>query len=294
MRILVTGAGGLLGSEVVWWAQRINEMNNGTAPEFEVLATTHQSLDVTDREAVLKSVREFKPDCIIHCAAYTAVDKAEDERERCYAVNVLATGYFVEAANEADCSLIYVSTEYIFDGAGDTPYETDSKPSPICYYGLTKQLGEQAVLEKCKKYYIARTSWTYGRNGNSFVKTMLRVAQSRSEVNVVTDQIGSPTYVSDVAKRLLELAGSGKYGIYHLVNSGYCSRYEMTVFLYKLMNINITVKPIDSSEYIAKARRPLNCRLSQKSFDIAGLEPMRSWDDALTEFCREYGKDILG
>lgn len=292
MKLLVTGAGGLLGSEVVECAQKINEMNikQKCTPVYEILGTTHGSLDITDRAAVLATVREFRPDCIIHCAAYTAVDKAEDEQEKCYAANVLAPQYMAEAANEIDCALLHVSTEYIFDGEGDQPYGADSEMNPINYYGMTKMLGEKAVREQCRKYYIARTSWTYGKNGNSFVKTMARVAKTRPEVSVVDDQIGSPTYVKDVAEKILELVNSGAYGIYHLVNSGYCSRYEMTKYLYGLLDIETNVKPIKSSDYMAKARRPLNCRLSQNLLLNAGIEPLRAWNEALEEFCREYGE----
>ena len=285
MKILVTGAGGMLGSEII---RKSADKYKTDMPDV-VLGVGHAELDITDKRAVDELVDSFGPDCIIDCAAYTAVDLAEDEHEKCYAVNVTATEYLAEAAERTGASFIYVSTEYIFAGEGEAPYDIEAAAGPVNYYGMTKYLGERAAREKCSRCFIARTSWTYGINGKNFVKSMLNAAKTRASVTVVDDQIGSPTYVSDVADFLLELAKSDKYGIYHAVNSGYCSRYEMTKYLYGRMEIGTEVIPIKSSEYKAKARRPLNCRLSQTGNIENGFTPLRTWKDALKEFCEMYG-----
>jgi len=225
-----------------------------------------------------------KPQCVIHCAAYTAVDKAEDEPELCFMVNAEGTENIAKECKATGAEMIYISTDYVFSGEGDEPYETDAVKSPVSVYGKSKLAGEEAVLKHLEKYYIVRISWVFGEFGNNFVKTMLKLAETRDELNVVNDQIGSPTYTPDLAKLLCDMALSGKYGTYHTTNEGFCSWAEFAKEIMKQTKSNCKINPIPTEQYPTKATRPKNSRLSKKSLDNAGFIRLPDWQDALERY----------
>ena len=270
MKVLVTGANGQLGFDVI-------KLLDSEGIEF--LGTDRESLDITNEEQVKRVISDYNPDVVIHCAAYTAVDKAEDERDLCYSINVLGTKYVAEACNEIDAKMVYISTDYVFDGEGDEPFEVTDKPNPINYYGQTKHEGEVEVQKILDKYFVIRVSWVFGSNGNNFVKTMLRLGKERDEISVVADQIGSPTYTPDLAKLLVEMMKHDKYGVYHVTNEGYCSWYEFACEIFKQAGMGVKVNPIKTEEYPTKAKRPKNSRLYKNSLNK--LEP---WEDALKHY----------
>mgnify|MGYP000853346349 CR=1 FL=1 len=275
MKVLVTGARGQLGYDVV---QRLKELN------IEHIGVDKEEFDLTNEKETKEFIRSYRPDVIVHCAAYTAVDKAEDEKEICHAVNVLGTRYVAEACKEIDAKMVYISTDYVFDGEKNEPYEVDDKPNPINYYGLTKYLGEREVQNILKKYFIVRISWVFGKNGSNFVKTMLRLGQERKEIRVVCDQVGSPTYTYDLAKLICEMIRTDKYGIYHATNEGYCSWYEFACEIFKAAGMDVKVIPIKSDEYPTKAKRPKNSRLSKNRLEFMGFNLLPHWRDALERY----------
>jgi dTDP-4-dehydrorhamnose reductase len=274
MKVLVTGAKGQLGYDVV---ERLKELN------IEHIGVDRDDFDLTNENQTKEFILNYKPDVVIHCAAYTAVDKAEDEREICYAVNVLGTKYIAEACREIDAKMVYISTDYVFDGEKEEPYNEDDKPNPINYYGYTKYLGEEEVKKNLQKYFIVRTSWVFGKNGNNFVKTMLRLGQEKREIKVVCDQVGSPTYSYDLARLLCDMIQTDKYGTYHATNEGYCSWYEFACEIFKIAGMDVKVIPIRSEEYPAKARRPKNSRLGKKML-YENFKKMPSWLEALSTY----------
>ena len=275
MRVLVTGANGQLGYDVV---QHLNELG------IEHLGVERNVLDITNQDAVSKILTSYGPDVVIHCAAYTAVDKAENDRENCYAVNVLGTRYIAEVCQNIDAKMVYISTDYVFDGEGNEPFKETDQPNPINYYGQTKYEGELEVQKLLQKYYIVRISWVFGNHGSNFVKTMLRLGKEKKEVSVVCDQIGSPTYTPDLAKLLVEMIQTDKYGIYHATNEGYCSWYEFACEIFKQAGMDVKVKPIRTSQYPTLARRPLNSRISKQKLDNQRLKRLTSWENALITF----------
>jgi len=270
MKVLVTGANGQLGYDVI---KRLEEK------EIQYLGTDRDTLNITNEDDVKRVIRDYRPDVIVHCAAYTAVDKAEDERELCYAVNVLGTRYIAEACKEVDAKMIYVSTDYVFDGEGDKPFEVTDAPNPINYYGQTKYEGELEVQKLIDKYFIIRISWVFGSNGNNFVKTMLRLGKERDEISVVADQVGSPTYTYDLAGLLLEIIETDKFGIYHATNEGYCSWYEFACEIFKQAGIDVKVNPIKTEDYPTRAKRPKNSRLHKTN-----LTTLENWEYALKHY----------
>lgn len=276
--IIVTGVKGQLGYDVVKELNRRNIACKGIDIE---------ELDITDRAAVLDFLRFEKPDAVIHCAAWTAVDKAEDEVLKCTAVNVGGTENIALACKELGVEMMYFSTDYVFPGTGETEYETDSEKAPQGVYGRTKLEGEYKVIENVDKYYIVRISWVFGINGANFIKTMLRLSESRTELNVVCDQIGSPTYTADLAPLVCDMIGSGKYGVYHATNEGFCSWADFARAIFKKSGKNVEVHPVTSDEYPAKAKRPLNSRLSKRSLDAAGFKKLPSWENALERYLTE-------
>ena len=279
MKVLVTGLNGQLGYDVV---KRLEQEN------INHLGIDKDIVDITDEQLVKKTVREYMPDVIIHCAAYTAVDQAEDEKELCYAINVMGTKYVVEACKEIDAKLVYISTDYVFDGEGDKPFEVTDKPNPINYYGQTKYEGELVVQNSLEKFFIIRISWLFGSNGNNFVKTMLKLGKERKELSVVSNQIGSPTYSYDLAELIVEMIQTTKYGIYHATNEGYCSWYEFACEIFKQAGMNIKVTPIKTEDYTTKAKRPKNSRLrNSKSSNMASREI------ALRDFMIENEQELL-
>jgi len=275
MKILVTGVKGQLGYDVV----KVLEERN-----IECLGVDIDDFDITDAKATSEYIRKYAPDAVIHCSAYTAVDKAEDELELCRKVNVDGPRNIAAVCKEIDAKMIYISTDYVFPGIGDKPYEADDPTGPLGAYGQTKLDGELAVKEILSRFFIVRISWVFGINGNNFVKTMLRLGKERKEINVVCDQIGSPTYTADLAPLLCNMVVTEKYGTYHATNEGYCSWAEFTEEIFKLAGYSTKVIPIPTSEYPTKAKRPLNSRMSKKSLDRAGFKKLPLWQDAVSRY----------
>ena len=276
MKVLVTGANGQLGYDVVKELQKQN---------IECCGATRKEFDIVDFEAAEKFITNYAPDVVIHCAAYTAVDKAEDEQGLCYLVNTSATENIAHICKKVDAKMLYISTDYIFDGTKDGFYEVDDKPNPINIYGRTKLLGEQAVQKILKKYFIVRISWVFGEHGNNFVKTMLRLGKEHKELNVVADQYGSPTYTFDLAPLLIEMIKTDKYGIYHATNEGVCSWADFAEEIFKLAGMNIKVNHITTDEYPTKAKRPLNSRLS-KMGTWCNFRNLQIWKNAISNYLK--------
>lgn len=282
MKCLVTGISGQLGYDV--------EKELKRRGYNDIYGVDKNNLDITNHDAVISYVNNLKPDVIFHNAAYTQVDNAEDDQNNCYNVNVIGIKNLVEAANNVNAKIIYISTDYVFPGTGTIPYEVDDEKNPQNYYGKTKYEGELEV-KKYPKHFIVRTSWVFGINGKNFVKTMLRVSEEKKEVSVVSDQIGSPTYTVDLAHLLVDMAETEKYGTYHANNEGYCSWAEFTEYIYKTNNRNVRVKHITTSEYKTKALRPLNSRLSKKSLVNNGFKLLPTWQDAIDRYNIELRKE---
>ncbi|MGG7619628.1 dTDP-4-dehydrorhamnose reductase [Bacillus coreaensis] len=278
MLVLVTGISGQLGFDVV------KELKS---KGHEAVGVDRSVLDITDESAVSNYVKNLQPEAIIHCAAYTNVDAAETDQEGAYKVNALGTKYLAEAAKEVDAKMIYVSTDYVFDGAGTEPYEVDHPTKPLGVYGETKLAGEKLLQETLDKFYIVRTAWVYGINGNNFVKTMLKLAQDRKELGVVYDQVGSPTYTVDLARFLVELVESEKYGVYHASNEGVCSWHEFAVEIFHQAGLDIKVNPLTSDEFPRPAARPKYSVLSKKKIIEQGFTPLRDWKEALQDYLKE-------
>ena len=277
--ILITGAAGQLGADI---ARELSE--RGIAyMGADINGQGMIKLDIARPEAVRDCLLKHKPRCVIHCAAYTAVDKAEDEPELCMSVNAAGTEALASICREIDAKLLYISTDYVFGGEGLTPYETDSPKTPLSVYGRSKLLGEEAVMRHISKFYIVRTSWVFGGEGSNFVNTMLRLAKTNSEINVVGDQIGSPTYTADLAALLCDMALSERYGVYHATNEGFCSWAEFAGEIMRLAGSKCKVNPISTEQYPTKAIRPKNSRLSKASLDIAGFARLQQWQDALKQ-----------
>lgn len=278
MRVLVTGAKGQLGYDVL---RRLDR--NG----IENLGIDIQECDITDNKQVTRTLIEYHPDVVVHCAAYTSVDKAEDEKEMCHKINVVGTKNIADICRQIDAKMVYISTDYVFDGEGDTPFDVTDKPNPINYYGQTKYEGELVVQNTLEKYFIIRISWVFGINGNNFVQTMLRLGKECDEISVVADQIGSPTYTYDLAKVLNDMIHTDYYGIYHITNEGYCSWYEFACKIFKQAGISVKVNPIRTEEYPTIAKRPKNSRMtcSNPIYDLyKGY--MSKWTDAVIRYLR--------
>lgn len=283
MKVLVTGANGQLGFDVC------RELENR---KIEHKGTYRTDFDLTNEEETYKYVIGYAPDVVIHCAAWTAVDKAEDEVEVATQVNVNGTRAIAKACKELDAKMIYISTDYVFPGIGEIFYEPEDQTKPLGVYGATKLEGEKTVQELLKKYFIVRISWVFGINGNNFVKTMLRLSETRTELNVVCDQIGSPTYTVDVAKLLCDMAQSEKYGIYHATNDGVCSWAEFAEEIFKVAGKKMKVRPILTSEYPTRAVRPLNSRMSKDKLEKMGFKKLPTWKDALSRYWKELSENI--
>ena len=278
MKVLVTGYTGQLGFDV------IRELK---ARNIECIGTTRNEFSLTDIEKMQAFVKAYKPDVVIHCAAYTAVDKAEDEVELCAQINHLATKKLAKVCKEIDAKMIYISTDYVFAGSGEDFYEVSDEKAPQNVYGKSKLDGELAVQEILDKYFIVRISWVFGSNGKNFIKTMLNLAKTHDKLTVVNDQIGSPTYTVDLAKLLCDMALSDKYGVYHATNEGICSWYDFACEIFKQADIKINVKPVSSTAFPAKAIRPHNSRMSKKCLDEAGFNRLPTWQDALVRYLQE-------
>lgn len=275
-RYLVTGVSGQLGYDVV------RELNKRGI--YDILTLTSSDLDITDRRLVKKVIDEYAPEVIFHCAAYTNVDKAEEDKETCFKVNVEGTKNIVDAARDVDAKLIYISTDYVFDGRKDGLYETTDEVNPKNVYGISKAVSEKIALNY-EKSFIVRTSWVFGINGKNFVKTMLKLAENHSELNVVCDQIGSPTYTVDLAKLLVDMSQTDKYGIYHASNGGYVSWAEFADYIFKSNNLNVKVNYVTTEEYgVSKAYRPKNSCLSKQSLFDNGFKLLPDWHNAIDRY----------
>ena len=277
MRVLVTGVKGQLGSDIAAELKLRAE---------ECIGTDIADFDITDRGATVGTIKKYMPDCVIHCAAFTDVNGAEEKRGLCERINVLGTENVALACNEADAKLIYISTDYVFNGEGMRPYEPNDERDPINFYGMTKSLGEDKVRSICPKHFIVRTSWVFGKNGNNFVKTMLRLGEQMEGLTVVDDQIGSPTYTPDLARLLCDMAATERYGTYHATNEGFCSWYDFAKKIMELSGIGCNIKPIASKDYPSPAKRPQNSRLSKEKLVQNGFYRLPPWEDALKRFIK--------
>lgn len=280
MKILVTGYNGQLGYDVV------KELNSRSV---ECRGVDREDFDITDRDETVGYICDYAPDAVIHCAAYTAVDRAEDDEENCRKVNADGTENIAVACEKLRAKMLYVSTDYVYGGDGEAPFETDSPTNPKNVYGVTKLEGEKAVMKYIDKFFIVRTSWVFGINGSNFVKTMLRLGDEKESLNVVCDQVGSPTYTPDLARLICDLIVTEKYGIYHVTNENYCSWAEFAAEIMNLGGKKTVINPVPSSEYPTKAERPHNSRLSKKCLDEAGIKRLPTWQDALKRFLKEMG-----
>lgn len=281
MRILVTGVKGQLGFDVV------NELKKNN---IEAVGVDIEEMDITDAAAVKKVITESKVDGVIHCAAYTAVDAAEDNEEICRKINAGGTKNIADVCKELDIKMMYISTDYVFNGQGETPWQPDCKDyKPLNVYGQTKLEGELAVSETLDKYFIVRIAWVFGVNGKNFIKTMLNVGKSHDTVTVVNDQVGTPTYTYDLARLLVDMIQTDKYGYYNATNEGgYISWYDFTCEIYKQAGYTTKVVPVTTAEYgVSKAARPFNSRLDKSKLVENGFKPLPTWQDALARYLKE-------
>ena len=301
MKVFVTGVAGQLGHDVMNELSKRGYEGVGTdlAPEYSgvqdnspVTKMPYVSLDITDASAVEATIKEVNPDVIIHCAAWTAVDMAEDDDkvEKVRAINAGGTQNIANVAKELDAKMVYISTDYVFDGQGDQPWEPDCKDyKPLNVYGQTKLEGELAVANTLDKYFIVRIAWVFGLNGKNFIKTMLNVAKTHDTVKVVNDQIGTPTYTYDLARLLVDMVETDKYGYYHATNEGgYISWYDFTKEIYRHAGLDTKVLPVTTAEYgLSKAARPFNSRLDKSKLVENGFTPLPTWQDALSRYLKE-------
>lgn len=303
MKIFVTGICGQLGHDVMnelvnrgyeGIGSDITEEYSGVQDGTAVTLTPYVQLDITDKEAVQQTITAVQPDAVIHCAAWTAVDMAEDDNNtaKVWAINAEGTRYIAEACKFASCKMMYISTDYVFNGLGTEPWHPDCKDyQPLNVYGQTKLEGELAVANILKKYFIVRIAWAFGLNGENFVRTMLEVGKKQDTVYVVNDQIGTPTYTFDLARLLVDMIGTNKYGYYHATNEGgYISWYEFVCEIFKQAGYKTKVVPVTTSQYGSlKARRPFNSRLDKSKLVKTGFTPLPSWKNAVSRFLEEIG-----
>ena len=301
MRVFVTGVGGQLGHDVVNELDRraheaigsdIQAVYSGVNDGSAVAAAPYVQMDITDEAAVRRTVEELKPDVIIHCAAWTNVDGAEalENREKVHQINAVGTENIAKAAKAVDAKMVYISTDYVFDGQGTRPWEPDDKCyAPLNVYGQSKLDGELAVSRILEKYFIVRIAWVFGLNGKNFIKTMINVGKTHDTVRVVNDQIGTPTYTLDLARLLVDMVETEKYGYYHATNEGgYISWYDFCCEFYKQYGLKTTVIPVTTAEYgLSVAARPFNSRLEKKKLVEAGFKPLPVWQDAVDRYLKE-------
>lgn len=278
MRVLVTGVKGQLGHDVV------NEL---MARGHDAVGVDIEEMDITDGASVQKVLTDADVDAVIHCAAYTAVDAAEDNEELCRSVNAKGTEYIARVCKSLDIKMMYISTDYVFNGQGTRAWEPDDEREPLNVYGQTKYEGELAVEKNLKKYFIVRIAWVFGVNGKNFIKTMLNLGKTRDSLTVVEDQIGSPTYTYDLARLLVDMIETDQYGRYHATNEGECSWYEFACEIFRQAGMAVAVAPVNSSEYPAKAKRPTNSRMNKDKLEANGFVRLPSWQDALGRYLGE-------
>lgn len=280
MKILVTGYKGQLGYDVV---------NDATSRGIQAIGVDIDEMDITNQEQVNTVIKSGNYDAVVHCAAWTAVDKAEEPElfETVKKVNATGTKYIADVCEELDIPMMYFSTDYVFDGEGTTPWNEYDERHPLNVYGLTKAQGEEFV-EKLKKHFIIRIAWVFGKNGNNFIKTMLRLGKERGAVSVVNDQVGNPTYTYDLSKLVVDMIQTDKYGKYHATNSGdFISWYDFACEIFKQAGMDVKVTPVDSNQFPAKAKRPKNSRMNQTELDKNGFNRLPAWQDALGRYLKE-------
>ncbi len=280
--ILITGSKGQLGHDL------INEL---AKRGLSCRGVDIDEMDITAPESVEKVFSEVQPDAVIHCAAYTAVDAAEDNAAVCRNVNAYGTKNIAQACKKHGCKLLYLSTDYVFDGTGIRPWEPDDEKCPLNVYGQTKYEGEQYIKELLTRYFIVRISWVFGKNGKNFVKTMLNLSKTRNELSVVDDQLGSPTYTYDLARLLTDMILTGKYGEYHATNEGICSWYEFACAIFEEAGRDVKVHPISSAEFPSKAKRPKNSRMDKRKLTENGFVSLPPWRDALKRYLKELSEE---
>ena len=283
MKFLITGYRGQLGYDIV------RELDKRGFKDY--LALDKDEMDITNRDDVMRVVHEYQPDVIFHCAAWTAVDKAEDMIDACYNVNVVGTKNMVDASLDVGAKILYMSTDYVFDGKKDGYYTEEDEVHPMSVYGRTKYEGEEEVRRN-PKHYITRISWVFGINGHNFIKTMIKLSSDHDELSVVNDQIGTPTYTVDLARLLVDMALTDQYGTYHSTNEEYCSWAEFADYIFKSNGIDTKVKPVSTEEYLEisgtkQAYRPRNSKLSKDKLKRAGFKLLPSWKDATKRYCDE-------
>ena len=283
MKLLITGSNGQLGHDLI---------NEAVKRGHTAVGVDVQEMDITDPEAVKRVITAEKPDAVIHCAAWTAVDKAEEPEnlEKVKAINAGGTENIAKVCKEIDCRMMYISTDYVFDGQGTKPWEPDCRDyKPLNIYGQSKLDGELAVSSIVDKFFIVRIAWVFGVNGSNFIKTMLKVGKTHDEVRVVNDQIGTPTYTYDLARLLIDMIETDKYGYYHATNEGgYISWYDFTVEIYRQAGLSTKVIPVTTQEYgLSKAARPFNSRLDKSKLAANGFKPLPTWQDALARYLKE-------
>ncbi|MCQ2970872.1 MAG: dTDP-4-dehydrorhamnose reductase [archaeon] len=274
MKILITGSNGMLGYD-------LQEVLKKT---HELILTTSETLDITDKKHTMEFISNKKPDIVINSAAYTDVDGCEENQDIAYAVNSEGVKNLAIACKEIDCPLVHISTDYVFNGKNDKPWIEDDNVGPISVYGKSKLRGEEYILEILDKFFIVRTAWLYGINGRNFPKTMLELAKNHSEITVVYDEVGTPTYTSDLAKAISELIKTDFYGIYHLTNSGSCSWCEFARYIFEVANVDVKVIPVTASEFARSASRPNYSVLKNKNWIKKGFNPLRSYKEAIKEY----------
>ena len=277
MKVLVTGAKGQLGYDVV------NELESRG---IRAVGVDIEDMDITDGASVERVNGETAPDAVIHCAAYTAVDAAEENEELCRRVNGLGPRNIAAVCRRLDIKMLYISTDYVFSGQGERPWEPEDDREPQSVYGRTKYEGELAVQELLEKYFIVRIAWAFGVNGQNFVKTMLKLAETHDTLRVISDQFGSPTYTCDLARLLADMILTDKYGVYHATNEGFCSWYDFACAIFKEAGVSVNVVPVTTEEYGAKAKRPANSRMNKDKLTQMGFEKLPPWQDALKRYVR--------
>lgn len=275
MKVLVTGVKGQLGYDVVNELEKRGHVAVGTDVD---------DMDITNPQLVENTLKEVKPDAVIHCAAYTAVDAAEDNVELCRKINAEGTGNIAKVCEEMDIKMMYISTDYVFNGEGDNFWQPDDIREPLNVYGQTKYEGELEVENHVRKFFIVRIAWVFGVNGKNFIKTMLKLGENNKTIKVVNDQVGSPTYTYDLARLLVDMIETDKYGRYHATNEGICTWYEFAKEIFRQAGMNVEVLPVTSEEFPAKAKRPHNSRISKDKLDEAGFDRLPAWQDALSRY----------
>lgn len=275
MRVLVTGSNGLLGYDVIKALE---------AQRIEHCGISRNEIDLRNISETANFIRDYFPDVIIHCAAFTNVDLAEISPDECKITNVDVTAKIAEVSKEINAKLVYISTDYVFSGQEANPYEANSQKNPLSIYGRTKSEGEDEIIKRASQYFIIRTSWSFGINGDNFVSSIMKLGKTKKTIDVVCDQVGSPTFTRDLSELIVEMIKTHKYGVYHATNEGFCSRAELAEEIFRHIGYEVKVNYISSEDYPTKAERPKNSKLSKKSLDDAGFKRLPAWQESLRHY----------